>query len=112
MELGNALNIVTFLGGNISHVHLPINITNAINLISAIITIGGAIASPFIYSYVKRAKRMELALKEFLKIAEKYPDRINEPMPIQPLLNREELWRQMEEDATASITEVTEKPKN
>jgi hypothetical protein len=55
---------------------------------------------------------MELALKEILKIAEKYPDRINEPMPIQPLLNREELWRQMEEDATASITGVTEKPKN
>lgn len=50
-------NLLALLGGAISHIHLPVSLALILNIVSALATIGGAIATILAYRYARDARK-------------------------------------------------------
>lgn len=103
-------SIVTFLGGTFSHAHLSLGVGYVVNVISALATIGGAIASLLAYRYAKSARQMRSVLRQVYRIAseglEPHEERVK-PLDT-PVINREESWKQLEKRGGESVAEGSE----
>jgi hypothetical protein len=79
--------LVVFFGGAISHVHLSVNVVGILNVISALATVGGAVATILAYRYARSARKMRSVLKQVLKIAtdELERQKTGKPVEIPPI---------------------------
>lgn len=103
-------NIVAFLGGAFSHVHLSIGIVSFINTVSALATLGGAIASLLAYRYAKRLKQANSRFEQIREIASEIRRLATEP--IEPVAAIEALEEPKVAMAKFEVFKQLEEPKS
>ena len=109
-------NIVAFLGGAISYVHLPVSIALILNIVSALATVGGAIATVLAYRYARDAKKLRSTMIRIHKILTEASELQNplSSVPEIPVFNRDDLFEQLEREGAANLAQIpqqSEQPK-
>src|SRR5260221_5804630 len=71
-------SIISLLGGTFSHIHLSVDIIGVTSTISAITTIGGAVATLVAYRIARKSREAYANLRRINEIASKALERLEE----------------------------------
>ena len=102
-------NLLTFVGGAIAHTHLPVSLSIILNILSALATIGGAIATVLVYYYRLDAKKLRSAIKQIDKLVTEVLDRQKErARTLTEPINWDEIARRFAQETLAYPAQTPE----
>jgi len=104
-------NLLTLLGGAIAHIHLPVGLSIILNILSALATVGGAIATVLAYRYRRDAKKFRALILKFVELATEDLERQKEQAKLPPApFDWDRVAREFAQEAATNQAQTPEAP--